>query len=103
MDSQLTLVDTSPPPLLIFSKASVKNTSIYLSTDPGTPLYHVTSDNHDCDTHIEDARTQRIIATVRRKDVLPDLIVFPGTREGQSSKKVRVSKWMRKGTLAEDG
>jgi hypothetical protein len=102
MDSQLTLVNPSPPPFLILSKASVKNTSIYLSTNPDTPLYHVTSDNHDRNTHIQDARTQRIIASVQRKELLPDVIVFPGTRDGESSTKVRVSKWMRKGILAED-
>ena len=103
MDSQLTLLNPSPPPSLVFSNSSVKNTSIYLSTEPKTPLYHITSDNHDYDLHIQDARTQCIIATVQRKDILPDLIIFPGLREGKSSMKVRVSKWMRKGKLAGDG
>ena len=60
------------------------------------------SDN-DLDIHIQDGCTQRVIVSVQRKDVLPDLLVFPGTWEGESLMKTRVSKWMRKGTLAEDG
>lgn len=103
MDSQLTLVNPSEPASLILSKASVKNTSIYLSTDPETPLYHVTSSNHDRDMYVQDARTRRIIATIQWKDVLPDMINFPAAREGESSTKARVSRWMRKGTLPEDG
>jgi hypothetical protein len=103
MDSQLTLVNPSHPASLVLSKVSVKNTSIYLSTDPETLLYHVTSSNHDRDTHIQDARTQRIIATIQRKDVLPDMITFPAAQEGGSLMKARVSRWMRKGTLPEDG
>jgi hypothetical protein len=81
MDSQLTLINPSPPPFLILSKVSVKNTSIYLSTNPETPLYHVTSDNHNHNTHIQDAHTQCIIMSVQQKELLPDVIVFLGTQD----------------------
>lgn len=109
MDSQLTLLNPSPPPSLLFSTRNIRNTSIYLSSDPSprTPRYTVTTDNAKpgSGTRIVDARAEggeRVIAVLYLKDVLPDVIVFPGGQwqgGGGEEVKVKVNKWLRKGVL----
>lgn len=75
----------------------MKNNSIALSTDPHIPVYRVTTDKADHHTFVHDARTQRLVATMHRRELLPDTIVFG------SGEKVRVNKWLRKGKQAETG
>lgn len=89
MDSQTTLINPQRFTSLIFANHSVKDTLISCSTDLQTPLFMINTDKGDHKTEIHDARTQRLVATLRRREFFPDLIV-------RGDEETRVSKWLRK-------
>lgn len=102
MDSQKTLVDpstSSSPKFLVFWSNKLKDTKVSLSTSPQIPAYVIKTDKGDYKTEIRDARTQRLVAGIRRKEFLPDTITFD--KDG-GKVEMRVSKWLSK-TKASDG
>ncbi|KZP12861.1 hypothetical protein FIBSPDRAFT_1049787 [Athelia psychrophila] len=110
MDSQLTLVNPAPPPSLIFSSTSLRNTHIYLSSDPTprAPRWTVATDNSKPGTGTrvyegDGEPGSRMIAVLYLKDVLPDVITFPASvAPGGGDVKVKVNKWLRKAMLADN-
>ncbi|KAJ7661752.1 hypothetical protein B0H17DRAFT_1212148 [Mycena rosella] len=94
MDSQLTLVPATPAHRLLFSTDSMKNTTLLLD---GAPAYTISTDsdpNHSR-TEIRAASEVQVLARVRRKDVLPNVITFPQV----TATEMRLHKWFRKTAL----
>lgn len=102
MDSQETLVaapTSSSPEFLLFWSNTLKDTKVSLSTSPQTAAYVIKTDKGDHKTEIRDARTQRLVASIRRKEFLPDTITFE--KDGEQV-ETKVNKWLSK-TKAPDG
>jgi hypothetical protein len=77
----------------------MKNTKIF-NNQPALPLYSVVTDRKsDKRTDIFDARADRLLARIDRRDILPDTITFPGRNDGSS---INLSKWLQKSKL-DDG
>lgn len=77
----------------------MKNTKIF-NNQPASPLYSVVTDiKSDKRTDIFDARGNRLLARVDKRDILPDTITFPNRNNGSS---INLSKWLQKSKL-EDG
>jgi hypothetical protein len=82
-----------------FSREDMKNTKIF-NNQPASPLYSVVTDiKSDKRTDIFDARGNRLLARVDKRDILPDTITFPNRNNGSS---INLSKWLQKSKL-EDG
>lgn len=95
MESQATLVNRLPAVSLTLSPDSVKNAS--LITSHSTAVYSITSSPaNDYLTEITEAATQRVVAVIKRRDVIPDVVTFPGRNGGLS---MRVGKWLKNITL----
>lgn len=96
-----TTTPTNPtlPKSYNFSREDMKNTKIF-NNQPASPLYSVVTDiKSDKRTDIFDARGNRLLARVDRRDILPDTITFPNRNNGSS---INLSKWLQKSKL-EDG
>lgn len=101
MDSSVTLVDPHNISL-VFSPDSLKNTTVYHASsnllDTSNPMYSISTELTDHRTEIRDARTQRLLALIERKDILPDTITFPERNEG---KAMKISRWLQKSKLVD--
>lgn len=94
-----TPTNPTPPKSYNFSREDMKNTKIF-NNQPALPLYSVVTDiKSDKRTDIFDARGNRLLARVDRRDILPDTITFPNRNNGSS---INLSKWLQKSKL-EDG
>lgn len=94
-----TPTNPTPPKSYNFSREDMKNTKIF-NNQPASPLYSVVTDiKSDKRTDIFDARGNRLLARVDRRDILPDTITFPNRNNGSS---INLSKWLQKSKL-EDG
>ncbi|KIK43807.1 hypothetical protein CY34DRAFT_81144 [Suillus luteus UH-Slu-Lm8-n1] len=90
---------TPPSKSYNFSREDMKNTKIF-NNQPASPLYSVVTDiKSDKRTDIFDARGNRLLARVDKRDILPDTITFPNRNNGSS---INLSKWLQKSKL-EDG
>ncbi|KAF7365733.1 Peptide methionine sulfoxide reductase [Mycena venus] len=90
MDSQLTLVDPSPPVCLTFSANSMINAILYRD---GRPVYTISTELLGSTTEIKASATSELLARITRKELLPDIVTFPNVDGG---KDMRLSKWMRR-------
>ncbi|KAG0701080.1 hypothetical protein DFH29DRAFT_982856 [Suillus ampliporus] len=96
MQSTTTLVNPAPPKSYNFSLENMKNTKIF-NNQPASPLYSVVTDiKSDKRTDIFDARANRLLARIDRRDILPDNITFPDRNSGSS---INLSKWLQKSKL----
>ncbi|KAJ7453330.1 hypothetical protein B0H11DRAFT_2071820 [Mycena galericulata] len=93
MDSQLTLVPTTPSVYLSFSHNSMKNATLFLGA---TPVYTISTDPQVSSTEIRASGTSELLAHIATKPILPDTIAFPGINGG---KEIRLTKWSRKSKL----
>ncbi|KAJ7167073.1 hypothetical protein C8R46DRAFT_1219453 [Mycena filopes] len=93
MDSQLTLVNPTPPVCLDFGTDSMINTILYRDS---RPAYTISTELQGSTTEIRVAGTSALLARICRKEVLPDTISFPNIAEG---KDLRLSKWLRRSPL----
>jgi hypothetical protein len=89
MDSQLTLVDPSPPIFLKFDTNSMTNATLSLNS---VPMYIISTDSPGAITEIRAAGTNEVLARILRKGLLPDTIKFPDLNAG---KDMRLSKWLK--------
>ncbi|KAJ7761634.1 hypothetical protein B0H14DRAFT_377847 [Mycena olivaceomarginata] len=90
MDSQLTLVNASPPVCLMFSTDSMINATLHRDSQPA---YTITTELQGSTTEIRTAGTSQLLARITRREVLPDIIAFPNINGG---KDMRLGKWMRR-------
>ncbi|KAG1763368.1 hypothetical protein EDD22DRAFT_777131 [Suillus occidentalis] len=89
---------TPPSKSYNFSREDMKNTKIF-NNQPASPLYSVVTDvKSDKRTDIFDARGNRLLARVDKRDILPDTITFPNRNNGSS---INLSKWLQKGKLGD--
>ncbi|EAU82107.1 hypothetical protein CC1G_09566 [Coprinopsis cinerea okayama7 len=90
MDSQLTLVNQEPPLELVLEKpATPLNTRIFVN---GKPRYKVSTVDRDGNvTDVTDLRTNAVVATIKRRSILPDKVKFPAKFGGKAVKK---DDWM---------
>ncbi|KAJ7036342.1 hypothetical protein C8F04DRAFT_953916 [Mycena alexandri] len=93
MDSQLTLVNPTPPVCLDFSTDSMINTTLYRDS---RPAYTISTELQGSTTELRTAGTLQLLARICRKEVLPDTVSFPNINDG---KDLRLSKWLRRCTL----
>ncbi|KAJ7453325.1 hypothetical protein B0H11DRAFT_2245555 [Mycena galericulata] len=98
MDSQLTLVATSPSVCLSFSRNSMKNATLSLGS--GIPTYIISTDPQNPWTEIRAAGTSdsEVLVRIAWKSVLADTIAFPEINGG---KEMRLTKWLRKAKLSD--
>ena len=96
MDSELTLVNPSPPIAYFLSSTDLKDTVIF--AEPSVPLYRITSDSRQ--VKIYDSSTPaRIIALMHHRDILSDTITFPhrrGKRGMGTMTNVSVQRWLKR-------
>jgi len=98
---QSTTAPSNPPTPISynFSVNDMKNTKIF-NNQPAQPLYSVVTDaKSDKRTDIFDARANRVLAHIDRRDILPDTITFPDRNGGSS---INLNKWLQKSKL-QDG
>ncbi|KAG1749428.1 hypothetical protein EDB19DRAFT_1893514 [Suillus lakei] len=96
MQATTTPTDPVPPKSYNFSREDMKNTKIF-NNQPASPLYLVVTDiKSDKRTDIFDARGNRLLARIDRRDILPDTITFPDRNRGSS---INLNKWLQKSKL----
>ncbi|KAJ7724374.1 hypothetical protein B0H16DRAFT_324339 [Mycena metata] len=93
MDSELTLVDPTPPVFLDFSPDSMINTTICRNS---RAAYTISTELQGSTTELRRAGASELLARICRKEVLPDTVSFPNINNG---KDLRRSKWLRRCTL----
>ncbi|KAF7288603.1 hypothetical protein MIND_01426900 [Mycena indigotica] len=91
MDSQLTLVDPTPPLSLVFSTNSMINATLSAN---GLARYTIITALQGSVTDLFDARTGQLLARIARNAIRADTISFVST-EGQET-RVKLSKWMKR-------
>ena len=92
LSSNLTLVNPSPSLRVVFDRNSVLNAILY--SDAG-PVFRIKTTNHMSRTDIwdlSDSTEQKVVATWKRRDFLPDLVVLRHRRK----KAIRIRKWLKK-------
>ncbi|KNZ77836.1 hypothetical protein J132_03345 [Termitomyces sp. J132] len=95
MDSTLTLVNPSLS-RLDFSKNSMLNAIL---KERGRPVYSIsTVDNAGSRTDIKDARTKRVLATIKRRSFLSDTVTFTDHYGGE---RLKLDKWLKPVQLAD--
>ncbi|KAF8162774.1 hypothetical protein B0H34DRAFT_293991 [Crassisporium funariophilum] len=87
--STSTLVNPPPSLDLFFDRNSVINTTLHSRAGP---LYKVTTNKGVTRTDLCDLSEQRVVATVKRREIFPDVVVF-AHRNGKS---IQVRKWLRR-------
>ncbi|KAF8898243.1 hypothetical protein CPB84DRAFT_1825417 [Gymnopilus junonius] len=89
--STSTLVNPDPPLRLVFDRDSVISATLYSRTGP---MYKITTNSTISRTELKDLTTgeQRVVAIVKRRELLPDVVVF----DHRSQKSVRMSKWLKR-------
>ncbi|KAJ7086205.1 hypothetical protein C8R44DRAFT_821152 [Mycena epipterygia] len=97
MDSQLTLVDPSPPISLIFDTNSMTNATLSLNS---IPAYTISTDSRGTSTELRAAGTGEVLVRIVRKGMFPDTIAFPNIHGG---KDVRLNKWLKSAAKLPDG
>ncbi|KAJ3517485.1 hypothetical protein NLJ89_g484 [Agrocybe chaxingu] len=86
--STSTLVNEAPSLSLMFDRNSVINATLYSRT---SPMYKITTNKNATRTDLCDLADQRVVATVKRREIFPDVVVFAHQR----GKSVRISKWLK--------
>ncbi|KAJ7486890.1 hypothetical protein FB451DRAFT_774768 [Mycena latifolia] len=97
MDSQLTLVNDTPPVYLTFLPDNMNNTTIFLNS---RPAYQISTALQGSTTEIRASDTSELLVRISRKEILPTTIAFPRISNG---KDLRLSKWMVRQKLPEGG
>ncbi|KAK7039874.1 peptide methionine sulfoxide reductase [Favolaschia claudopus] len=95
MDSQLTLVNATPPICLTFSRNSMINTTLFRD-ETRHPAYTLTTELRGSATNLHCSATGKLLARVTRRELLPDVLAFPDIDNDAKLKEVRLSKWMRR-------
>lgn len=99
MESQETLINPTPLALK-FNKKSCTNVTIYNGT---MPAYRVTTNKEGSRTDVFELLSGEEqpdpIATIKRREFLPDVIKF---RTGSRKESLKISKWLQKEKL-DDG
>ncbi|KAG9317966.1 hypothetical protein JVU11DRAFT_21 [Chiua virens] len=101
MDSELTLVNPTPPTPYFLSSTSLKDEVIY--ANPTIPLYKITTEVRHI-TVSDTATPGRTIAILHRRDLLPDTISFP-QRHSDSGKgrgiatHVGLHRWLKRSKM----
>ncbi|KAJ7238838.1 hypothetical protein B0H12DRAFT_1136877 [Mycena haematopus] len=90
MDSQLTLVNASPPVSLTFSRNSMINATLYRDS---RLVYTIATELRGTTTEIRAAGTSQLLVRIARKELLPNTITFPPINDG---KDMRLGKWLRR-------
>ncbi|KAJ7436484.1 hypothetical protein B0H11DRAFT_1754780 [Mycena galericulata] len=96
MDSQITLVNLSPPVCLTFSADSMINATLFLDS---RPTYKLSTKLQGTTTKLRAVDTSALLARITRREVLPNTVTFPNVGDG---KEMRVSSWLKRCKL-EDG
>ncbi|CAA7260869.1 unnamed protein product [Cyclocybe aegerita] len=86
--STSTLVNDAPSLSLVFDRNSVINATLYSRAGP---MYKITTNKNVTRTDLCDLAEQRVVATVKRREIFPDVVVFAHRR----GKSVRISKWLK--------
>ncbi|KAJ7099179.1 hypothetical protein C8R44DRAFT_947467 [Mycena epipterygia] len=98
MNSQLTLVNPTPGPIsLTFGTDSMLSATLFLN---GRPAYTISTVPAGSPTELRTAGTDsdsELLTRISCKALLPDTIAFPAS----SASKMRLSKWLRRCTLAD--
>ena len=84
-----TLVEPSHLRTFIFNRSSVVNATIY---SRARPVYKIKSNSSLSRTELFDLNEQEIVALIKRRQILPNLVVF-GHR---GNKSIRISKWLKR-------
>ncbi|KAJ7195925.1 hypothetical protein GGX14DRAFT_700642 [Mycena pura] len=90
MDSQLTLVNPTPPVTLTFSTDSMNNATLFAGA---RPAYAISTQLQGSTTEIRKAGTAELVARIARREILPNTIVFPDVNGGR---EIKLSKWLRR-------
>ncbi|KAF8812002.1 hypothetical protein BYT27DRAFT_6434430 [Phlegmacium glaucopus] len=88
LESTLTLVDPPPPRTFVFNRNSVHNATLYSCV---SPVYTIKSTGTLSCTDLIDLGEQKIVASIKRRQILPDVVVFPH----RNSKPIRIDKWLK--------
>ncbi|KAJ6489883.1 hypothetical protein C8R45DRAFT_901493 [Mycena sanguinolenta] len=97
MDSQLTLVNASPPVCLTFSTNSMINATLYRDS---RPVYTIATELQGTTTEIRAWGTSQLLVRIARKELLPSTITFPNINGG---KDMRLGKWLRRCKVPDGG
>lgn len=103
MDSQLTLVDTSVLPdrransVLVFSRDSLLNTTLYLR-GTNRPVYKVQTNSKTTRTEVlrivpGSDQEPPLVVRINRSEIFPDKITFAGVPT------LRTKQWLKKNTF----
>ncbi|KAJ6576029.1 hypothetical protein DFH09DRAFT_1150226 [Mycena vulgaris] len=84
-----------PRSWLVFEKNSMVSTTI---TQNAVPVYAVSTSTHGGTTEVRATGTDALVARIARKELLPDTVKFP---DFQGGKSMRLSKWLKRTTLAD--
>ncbi|KAI9570694.1 hypothetical protein HD554DRAFT_307397 [Boletus coccyginus] len=101
MDSDLTLVNVTPPTPYFLSSVDLKEAVIY--AHPGEPLYRITSSTRQIKLY-DGTTLNRLIAVLHRRDLLSDTISFPqrhghrGTGTGTGT-HLSIQRWLKRSKL----
>ncbi|KAJ6529674.1 hypothetical protein B0H19DRAFT_1193013 [Mycena capillaripes] len=89
-------MELAQPTSLVFEKNSMMDTTI---TRNGSPIYKVSTDKHGSTTEVHAPGTDTVLARIVRRELFPDTVLFP---EDDNGKSTRVSKWLKRTTLADN-
>jgi len=89
LESTSTLVNPERRLNLVFDRNSVISATLYSRAGP---LYRITTNKSVSRTDLCDLTEQRVVATVKRRELFPDVVVFAH----RSGKSVRISKWLKR-------
>ncbi|KDR81967.1 hypothetical protein GALMADRAFT_276605 [Galerina marginata CBS 339.88] len=89
LESTSTLVNPDRRLKLVFDRNSVISATLYSRAGP---LYRITTNKAVSRTDLCDLTEQRVVATVKRRELFPDAVVFAH----RSGKSIRLSKWLKR-------
>ncbi|KAH9484053.1 hypothetical protein JR316_0003533 [Psilocybe cubensis] len=92
--STSTLVNPDPPVNYIFDRNSVISATLYTRSGPA---YRIITNSEVNRTELCDLTDHNIVATIKRRDFLPNLVVF-AHRNGKSMK---INKWLKRRRVAQ--
>ena len=90
LDSTDTLINPPPTIHFVFDQNSVINATIYARSGP---RYRVETNRAVTRTELCDLTQQRVVATIKRRELFPDVVIFAHRNQG---KGIRLKKWLQK-------
>ncbi|KAJ7843742.1 hypothetical protein B0H14DRAFT_3139499 [Mycena olivaceomarginata] len=88
MDSQITLVTSTPPISLVFATDSMINTTLQLNS---RAAYTISTKLEGTTTEIRASGSGELVARICRNGILPYTVAFPSSN---GKKDIRLSKWL---------